>query len=103
LGNITIPNSVKHIGNGAFNGCGNLSDIVVPNSVTSIGEYAFADVRLRTLIVEAQTPPAIGTAVFESMYGNAVPTIYVPAASVEKYKAAEGWWKYYADKIQPIK
>jgi hypothetical protein len=102
LGNITIPNSVKHIGNGAFNGCGNLSDIVVPNSVTSIGEYAFADVRLRTLIVEAQTPPAIGTAVFESMYGNAVPAIYVPAASVEKYKAAEGW-KEYADKIQPIK
>lgn len=102
LGNITIPNSVKHIGNGAFNGCGNLSDIVVPNSVTSIGEYAFADVRLRTLIVEAQTPPTIGTAVFESMYGNTVPTIYVPAASVEKYKAAEGW-KDYADKIKPFK
>jgi hypothetical protein len=102
LGNITIPNSVKHIGNGAFNGCGNLSDIVVPNSVTSIGEYAFADVRLRTLIVEAQTPPTIGTAVFESMYGNTVPAIYVPAAYVEKYKAEEGW-KEYADKIQPIK
>ena len=102
LGNITIPNSVKHIGNGAFNGCGNLSDIVVPNSVTSIGEYAFADVRLRTLIVEAQTPPTIGTAVFESMYGNVVPTIYVPAASVEKYKAAKGW-KEYADKIKPFK
>jgi hypothetical protein len=36
------------------------------------------------------------------MYGNAVPAIYVPAASVEKYKTAEGW-KDYADKIQPIK
>lgn len=102
LQNVVIPNSVTSIGAFAFEYCNRLQSIVIPNSVTNIGRGAFADAVLRTFTIEAQTPPTIGTDVFESMYGNAVPTIYVPAASVEKYKAAEGW-KDYADKIQPIK
>ena len=102
LQNVVIPNSVKTIGMTAFYDCINLQSVVIPNSVTNIGRGAFANAVLRTFTIEAQTPPTIGTDVFESMYGNAVPTIYVPAASVEKYKAVEGW-KDYADKIQPIK
>ena len=104
LGNITIPNSVKHIGNGAFNGCSNLTNVVIPNSVKSIGREAFANCDvLWNLTIEAKRPPIIGEGVFYNMYdATFAPTIYVPAASVEKYKAAEGW-KEYADKIQPIK
>jgi hypothetical protein len=102
LQNVVIPNSVTSIGAFAFAYCNRLQSIVIPNSVTNIGRSAFGDAVLQTFTIEAQTPPTIGTDVFESMYGNAVPTIYVPAASVEKYKAAEGW-KYYADKIKPFK
>ncbi|MBE6787333.1 MAG: leucine-rich repeat domain-containing protein [Ruminococcaceae bacterium] len=39
--NITIPNSVTHIGNDAFRDCSALTNITIPNSVTSIGIYAF--------------------------------------------------------------
>ncbi|MBO5988082.1 MAG: leucine-rich repeat domain-containing protein [Paludibacteraceae bacterium] len=124
LQSVVIPNSVTSIGGVAFSGCANLQNVVIPNSVTSIGTFAFADCRrlqsivipnsvtnfgigafggteLQTFTVEAQTPPAFEEGLFENIVSNVVPTIYVPAASVEKYKAAEGW-KYYADKIKPF-
>ena len=41
LKSITIPNGVKSIGFGAFSGCSGLKSITIPNSVTSIGDYAF--------------------------------------------------------------
>ena len=41
LTQITIPNSVTHIGNEAFKGCGGLTQITIPNSVTHIGNDAF--------------------------------------------------------------
>lgn len=39
----TIPNSVTHIGDGAFSECKSLQSIVIPNSVTHIGDRAFED------------------------------------------------------------
>lgn len=101
LQNVVIPNSVTSIGAFAFAYCRRMQSIVIPNSVTNIGRSAFADAELRTFTIEAQTPPIIRDCIFLDIE-EILPTIYVPAASVEKYKAAEGW-KDYADKIQPIK
>ena len=42
---ITIPNSVKSIGDWAFYNCSGLTNITIPNSVTSIGDYAFSSYR----------------------------------------------------------
>jgi len=41
LTNISIPNSVTSIGNGAFMNCYSLTSITIPDSVTSIGAMAF--------------------------------------------------------------
>ena len=41
LTNITIPNSVTHIGSFAFNECTNLTSITIPPRVTYIGDQAF--------------------------------------------------------------
>lgn len=38
----TIPSTVKHIGNSAFDNCLKVSSISIPSSVTSIGSYAFS-------------------------------------------------------------
>lgn len=50
IGDATIPNTVSNngitytitsIGEGAFNGCTNLTSVIIPNTVTSIGKNAF--------------------------------------------------------------
>ncbi len=41
---VLIPDSVKSIGNSAFEGCTSLLSVSIPDSVESIGESAFTDV-----------------------------------------------------------
>ena len=43
LENVTIPSSVTTIEEGAFSGCANITEYTIPNSVTNIGSYAFED------------------------------------------------------------
>ena len=43
LERITIPNSVKYIGNDCFNGCPKLTDIHLPTKLVSIGMLCFAN------------------------------------------------------------
>lgn len=53
LANITIPDSVVHIGKCAFYNCSSLTSITIPNGVTSIDAQAFAGCnRLHTFVLE---------------------------------------------------
>lgn len=72
----------------------------IPPSVITIGDKAFEWCsRLRTVKVEAETPPALGgSSVFPT---DSLTKIQVPSGSVAAYKAAEGW-KNYAEKIEAI-
>jgi len=38
---VTIPDSVKTIGGGAFDTCTNLTNVTIPSSVIRIGQFAF--------------------------------------------------------------
>lgn len=38
---VVIPNSVKRIGDKAFEGCSGITSVTIPNSVTEIGDWAF--------------------------------------------------------------
>jgi hypothetical protein len=100
LTSITIPNSVTMIGEESFGGCIGLTSVTIPNSVTAIGWRAFSECTgLSILTIENATPPVVEDFAFEEVSGNMI--IYVPAESVKKYKAAEGWSEY-ADKIKAI-
>jgi hypothetical protein len=97
-GNYAIPDGVTTIGEQAFLSCTGLTSVTIPNSVTSIGEYAFYGCDgLTILTIENVTPPDVRYLAFEDVSENT--TIYVPAESVEKYKAAKGWSEC-ADKIK---
>ena len=91
LTSVTIPNSVTSIGERAFIQCSNLTSVTIPNSVASIGEWAFAYCsNLKTVICEAIEVPELGDYVFEDMPLSEA-TLYVPAQSLDDYKAAEQW------------
>lgn len=100
IGSIDLGSGLTTIETQAFRYCSGLTSVVIPSSVTSIGNYAFNYARnLTSVTVLATTPPTLGNSVFNA-YQSEYP-IYVPAESVEAYKAANNWSSY-ASRIQAI-
>ena len=64
LTSITIPESVKTIGDNAFKGCSSLTSIEIPNSVTSIGDSAFSSCGSLTSITIPDSVTSIGSGAF---------------------------------------
>ena len=72
----------------SFNNCKNLESVEFPSSITSIGFDFIECPKLKKVVVKATTPPTIESSDFFTGM-----TIYVPAASVDTYKAAD-YWKF---------
>lgn len=96
LKNICIPNSVTTINRSLLYGTA-LKFFYVPDTITTISEIALPNT-LVTLYLYPTIPPTIAS---NSITKNDYLKIYVPAESVEAYKAATNW-SALADKIFPI-
>ena len=95
LTSITIPDGITTIGEGTFWYCSSLTSITLPESLTTIGDDAFAACSsLTEMYCKVTTPPTLGSGTIIS-----ISSIYVPRASVEAYKSADGWSEY-ANKIK---
>lgn len=93
----TIPDNVTTIGVSAFSYCSSLTSVTIPESVTMIQSSAFDYCySLKNVYCKAITPP---TGYYWMFSNNASGRkIYVPAESVDAYKAAS-YWSDYADAI----
>ena len=113
LTSINIPDGVTSIGTETFRRCTNLATIVIPDNVTSIGGEAFFECssltslsigsgietisnsfkkcpNLTEVYCNAKNVPNTSNKAFlDSQVGKA--TLYVPATSLEAYKATEPW------------
>ena len=99
LTSINIPNNLTAISHGVFTHCAKLTSITIPENITSIGSQAFfCCTSLKSITCEAVTPPSVGYSVFYEV-PKSIP-LYVPAESVEAYRAADGWSEF--TNIQPI-
>ena len=98
---VILSETVTAIGGNAFYGCSSLASIILPDGVTSIGGSAFEDCSGLTSITSmAVVPPTIGNAYTFYNVDKSIP-VYVPAASLDDYKAAEYWKDFF--NILPIK
>ena len=97
LTSVTIPNSVTSIKEETFEGCSGLKSVIIPNSVTSIEDEVFKGCSsLKSITCEANTPPTFLLEYESQVFYNvdrSIP-VYVPANSVDQYKAADEWKEF---------
>ena len=73
---VTIPNSVKIIGDGAFRDCSSLTSVTIPNSVTSIGWNAFKGCSSLTSVTIPNSVTSIG---WNAFYGcSSLKSVTIP-------------------------
>ena len=78
ISELTIPETVKAIGNHAFDGCKSLTSIVIPGSVKAIGDYAFYHVPLNKITLN-EGLETIGEYCFYASQYTKIKPIYIPS------------------------
>ena len=98
-GVITIPNSVKSIGDRAFQDCRSLTSITIPNSVKHIGSCSFSGCnQLKDIYCYATTPPnCYSNATFDGIDRGC--RIHVLKGTLDSYRVASCWcvFKYFCE------
>ena len=87
-----MPDSITRVGNGAFQNM-KLTSMTLPSGVTSVGSRLFSnsdgDKTFQSLTIYATTPPNASDSTMNGCADDF--KIYVPAASVDAYKADYNW------------
>ena len=83
--NSTIPNSVKKIGQSAFQNCKRLRSVRIPNSVVSVGQNAFYNCSGLTSVTIPNSVTSIGEAAFRGCSGLTSITIPNSVTSIGEY------------------
>ena len=76
-GEYIIPNTVKSIGDFAFDCCRKLTSIIIPNTVTSIGDYVFDACFALSSIIIPNSVTSIGNGAFRDSH---ITSITIPSS-----------------------
>ena len=101
--NTVIPQSVKTIGNSAFEQLYNMENFTIPNWITSIGDRAFADCwNMKDITSEIKDPSAVtmGRDVFSNYNQNIQRILYVPSGTKDAYEAISVWKKDFHEIVE---
>ena len=102
LTDVTLPPNITKL-NFTFSNCTSLKHMTIPSKVSVLATSGIWEncSSLESLTFLSVTPPDLGDN-YQSTFQNTNNCIlYVPAESVNAYKAADGW-KDYASRIKPI-
>ncbi len=94
LTSIVIPQSVKTIGDGAFQVCTALTSVDIPASVTTIGDRAFDGcIGLTSVYCHWEEPLECDSWFTDEVLMNA--TIYIPKGTMEAYSKVDPWRNFW--------
>lgn len=114
---VTLPKHLRYLGEGAFEGCPVPTQLIIPENIEYFGQNIFGSndsiMRLKSIICYRKEPLFMEPLIFSRFvkqgrkyveefcqdWADAC-TLYVPASSVEAYKADENWGRF--GKILPI-
>ena len=87
LVSISLPKTIRYIGNYAFAALPSMQYIEIPENVTTMGNSIFYDSNnLKTIKINAVAPPMVG-----SFSGTDKRKVYVPDRSLHAYRLATPW------------
>lgn len=87
LVSLSLPKTLRYIGNCAFGYFPNMQYLEIPENVTTMGTDIFCESnKLKTLKMNAVTPPMVG-----SFSGTDKRKVYVPDGSLHAYRLASPW------------
>lgn len=92
LQSLTLPEGCTTLGSALF-GCSGITELTLPSTFTTISSSSafYSTGKLAKITCYATVPPTYPAAfIFDDLTAA---TLYVPASSVEAYKASEGWGK----------
>ena len=87
------PFAITEIADDAFAGKTTVDYLEIPASVTSVGARAFSGTGLKTIYNRSVEPQPVGEGAFSGV-DKAACKLYVPAGSVDAYKAAPVWKEF---------
>lgn len=89
--NIVFPEGLVTIGNSAFADCSQIPSIELPSTLQMVGEGAFQGCyNLSNIVSTAVEPPSVIQGAFNGVAKDNF-TVEVPAQSVTRYKTESGW------------
>lgn len=86
---LVIPEGVSAVGDSAFEWAG-LREITLPHTMKSIGNRAFCQTPLVSIVLHADVPPAVAANAFDANILQNL-TLRVPASSEQNYRAHPVW------------
>lgn len=90
LVNISLPKTLRYIGNYAFAFFPSMQYLEIPENVTTMGTDIFYESNnLKTIKINAVAPPMVG-----SFNGTSQRKVYVPDGSLHAYRLANPWNNY---------
>lgn len=95
LEEVTFPQGLTHIRKGVLQECKQLRKVCLGKSTQYVGDYWIAHCPVKELYVYAEEPPFCSTDAFgynESLFEQCI--LYVPAASLSRYKYHNTWKKF---------
>lgn len=97
LTSVSFGTALKTIGNGAFKGCSQITEIVLPETTEMIDYNAFSEcTSLKAVTCQATNPPTVQ---IHNAFPVKVATLYVPAGTLEEYKATN-WPDYFQNIVE---